>query len=203
MNCIPKALLGLALVLAALSHAEESKVRERVVPPSKTSMDFFDHLEGPARWQFGGKAVLSLRMWGGSTIFLLNDDQESFRLNAPEYVQAAVLSEDGKTLVLVVMKSSGFGSDFAALLRVQPDGNHVKVARVLESGQKLFDGRRWWLSELGAVSNDGAKILAKFGIDVPDSHRMVYRWHTVELAPCRILGEGLTIENGKKPPGIR
>ena len=35
MNCIPKALLALALVLAALSHAEEPKVRERVVSPSK------------------------------------------------------------------------------------------------------------------------------------------------------------------------
>jgi len=199
MNCIPSALFTLALVLASLSHAEEPKVRQRVVRESKTSMDFSAHLEAPARWQFGQTAVLSLKMDGESTIFLLNADQEAFRLNAPEYVAEAVLSEDGKTLVLVVMKSSGFGSDFATLLRVQPDGNNVKVGRMLESGQKLFDGRRWWLSELGAVSNNGARILAKFGVDALESNRMVYRWYTVELAPCKILSEGLTIENGKKP----
>lgn len=200
MNCIPKALFSLALVLASFSHGEEPKPRIRVVPPSKTSMDFFDHLEGPAKWQFGQTADLSLRMWGGSTLFLLNGDQETFRLNAPEYVQAAVLSEDGKTLVLVVMKSTGSGSDFSALLRVQPDGKNLKVGRVLESGQKLFDGRRWWLSELGAVSNDRARILAKFGVDAPESNRMAYRWHTVDLAHCRILSEGLTMENARKPP---
>ena len=199
MNCLPKALLSLALVLASHSNAEEPKARERVVPPYKTSMDFFDHLEGPSRWQFGQTGVLFLRMWGGSTIFELNGDQEAFRLNPPEYVQAAVLSEDGKTLVLVVMKSTGSGSDFAALLRIQPDGNHVKIGRVLEAGQQLFGGR-WWLSELGAVSNDGSRILAKFVVGGSASNRMVHRWHTVDLTHRRILSEGLTMENAKKPP---
>lgn len=192
MNSIPKAILSLALVLASFSHAEEPMPRERVVPPYKTSIDFFDHLEGPARWEFGQKVVLYLRMWGESTTFLLNGGQEVFRLSAPEFVKAAVLSEDGKTLVLVVMKSTGSGSAFAALLRVQPDGNDVKIDRVLESEQKLFNGR-WLLSELGAVSNDGARILAKFLVDGRD------RWHTVDLAHSRILSEGLTLENAKKP----
>ncbi len=193
MNCIPKAILSLALVLASFSNAEEPKPRERVVPPYKTSMDFVDHLKGPASWQFGQTAVLYLRMWGESTTFLLNGGQEVFRLNAPEFVKAAVLSEDGKTLVLVVMKSTGSGSDFAALLRVQPDGKNVKIGRVLESGQKLFGDAAWRLSELGAVSNDGARILAKFLVDGR------HRWHSVDLAHSRILSEGLTIENAKAP----
>lgn len=193
MTCIHKALLSLALVLASFSHAEEEPtLRERVIPPSKTSMDFFDHLGGPARWQFGQTPVLSLRMWGDSTIFLLNGDQEVLRLDSPEYVQAAVLSEDRKTLVLVVKQSTGSSSDFAALLRVQPDGNNLKIDRVLESGQKLFDGR-WRHSELGAVSNDGARILSKFFVEDAASNRMVYRWHTVDLAQHTIVGEGLTI----------
>ena len=33
-----------------------------------------------------------------------------------------------------------------------------------------------------------------------DGKRMVYRWHTVELASGKILGEGMTIENGKVSP---
>ena len=84
MNCFSKAILILAIVFESFSHAEEPKPRERVVLPYKTSVDFFDHLGGPARWQFGQTAVMSLKMWGESTIFLLNGDQEVFRLNAPE-----------------------------------------------------------------------------------------------------------------------
>lgn len=196
MNYIAKALFTLALVLAPLSHAEEPKVRERVVRSNKVSMDFSKHLEGPAKWSIG-QAVLTLKMDEDSTVFLLNGDQEVFRLNAPEYVDEAVLSADDKALVFVVMKSSGFGSDFATLLRVQPDADSVKTVRLLESKQNLFDGSRWWLSELGAVSNDGSRILAKFGVAA--DNRMVYRWHTLELASGKIMSEGLTIENGKTP----
>jgi len=201
MVAIRTVLLSLALSLASSSHAEEPMPRERVVLPSKTSLDFFNHLNGPARWQFGPTLVLSLRMWGESTIFLLNGDQEVFRLNAPEYVRAAVLSEDRKSLVMVVMETTGSGSAFAALLRIQPDGSKLKIDRVLESGQKLFN-RRWLLSELGAVSNDGATILAKFSVEDAASGRMVHRWHTVDLDNRRILSEGLTIPTRETERGV-
>ena len=136
---------------------------------------------------------MSLKMWGESTIFLLNGDQEVFRLNAPEYVQAAMLSEDGKTLVVGVNRSIGSGSVFAVLLRVQPDGNNLRVGRVLESERKLFGNTAWGLTELGAVSNDGARLFAKFLVDGGD------RWHTVDLTHSKILSEGLTMENAKNP----
>ncbi len=194
MNCIPNAVLSLALVLASFSHAEEPKARKRVVLPYKTSIDFVDHLKGPARWELGQTAVLYLRMWGQSTTFLRNDGKEVFRLDAPEFVKAAVVSDDAKTLILVVRKSTGSGSTFAALLRIQPDGNDVKIGRVLESGQKLFDGN-WQLSELGAVSNGGARILAKFAVDGTASSG---RWHIVDLTRRRILSEGLTMEDAMK-----
>ena len=197
MKSVLTSLLGLTLLFVSLSHAEEPKTRERVVPPYKTSIDFFDHLKGPARWELGQAAILYLRMWGQSTTFLWNDGQEVYRLDFPEFVQAAVLSEDSKALVLVVKKSTGSGSEFAALLRVQPDGDNVKIVRVLESGQKLFKGR-WQLSELGAVSNDGARILAKFAVEESTSADMVYRWHTVNLTHRKILSEGLTMEDAKK-----
>jgi hypothetical protein len=140
-------------------------------------------------------------MWGDSTKFLLNGNQEVFRLDAPEYVSAAVLSEDRKTLVLVLLRSTGFRSEFAALLRVQPHGNSVTIDRVLESGQKLFDGR-WLFSELGAVSNDGGRILAKFFVGDAASQRMVSRWHTINLADRRILSEGLTITDQDTEPDL-
>ena len=162
-------------------------------------MDFSDHLNGPANWKLGSAGTLTLKMDGDSTTFLINGDQEVFRLNAPEYIDEAVLSEDGASIVFVAMKSRGFGSDFAALVRVYLAADGVKVSRVLESGEKLFDARRWWISELGAVSNDGTRILAKFGVNAPDSNRMGYRWFTVELGSGKILSEGLIIENSKNP----
>jgi hypothetical protein len=136
-------------------------------------------------------------MWGESTTFLRNDGQEVYRLNSPEFVQAAVLSEDSRTLVLAVKRSTGPGSEFAALLRVQPDGNNVKIVRVMESGKKLFD-ERWQLIEIGAVSNDGARILARFAFEESSSAHMVYRWHTVDLTHSRIISDGLSLEDAKK-----
>jgi len=199
MNRSSIALLAMALATTFICLGHEPTVRPSEVRVVKKSMDFSDHLNGPANWKLGSAGTLTLKMDGDSTTFLINGDQEVFRLNAPEYIDEAVLSEDGASIVFVAMKSRGFGSDFAALVRVYPAADGVKVSRVLESGEKLFDARRWWISELGAVSNDGTRILAKFGVNAPDSNRMGYRWFTVELGSGKILSEGLTIENSKKP----
>lgn len=192
-------LFALVLAAASTSWGQEPTIRPSGGRVLKTSLDFSDHLYGPAKWKLGTAGTLTLKMDGDSTVFLLDGDEEVFRLNSPEYIDEAVVSDDGNSLVLVAMKTRGFGSDFATLVSVKPSGNGVKVNRVLESGQKLFDGKRWWLSELGAVSNDGTRILAKFGVDASDSNRMGYRWFTLELGSGKILSEGLTIENGKKP----
>jgi hypothetical protein len=192
-------LLSLTLAAASICCGQEPTIRPSGGRVLKTSLDFSEHLDGPAKWQLGSEGTLTLKMDGDSTVFLLDGDEEVFRLNSPEYIDEAVVSDDGASLVLVAMKTRGFGSDFATLVSVRPAAKGVNVARVLQSGEKLFDDRRWWLSELGAVSNDATKILAKFGVDVPDSNRMGYRWFTVELGSGKILSEGLTIENGKKP----
>ncbi len=63
----------------------------------------------------------------------------------------------------------------------------------------IFGANRWWLSGLGAASNDGSKILAKFGIDSPNSNRMGYWWYTVKLPEGEFLGEDLTSANSGKP----
>lgn len=196
--------LSLVLAAAPLCLAQEPALRPSGGRVLKTSLDFSKHLDGPAQWKLGSAATLTLKMDGDSTVFLLNGDKEVFRLNSPEYITEAVVSDDGASLVLVAMKTRGFGSDFATLVSVRQAANEVKVSRVLGSGEKLFDGRRWWLSELGAVSNDGTRILAKLGVEFPPdddgSIRMGYKWYTVEPATGKILSEGLTIGNSKSPP---
>lgn len=174
------------------------------IPPKgrilKTSLDFSKHLDGPALWELRGAGSIILKMDGESTVFLQNGDQEVFRLSAPEYVKQAVLSEGGSSLMLLVMKSGGYGSDFATLLQVQTVADKLKFSRVLEDGAKIFGEQRWWVSELGAVSNDSTKMLAKFGvISSNGSHRVGYRWYTVEVLTGKILSEGLTMANSKTP----
>jgi hypothetical protein len=197
-----------SLMLAAVMSCwgQEPSIRPSGVSVrvDKTLLDFSKHLDGPAKWKLGSAGTLSLKMDNDSTVFLIDDAKEVFRLNSPEYIAQAVMSDDGSSLVLVAMKTQGFGSDFATLVSVQPVVSGVRVVRLLESGAKLFGGRKWWISELGAVSNDGTRILAKFGVDYPPDDngltRMGYRWYTVELATGKILSEGLTIGNSKSPP---
>lgn len=83
-----------------------------------------------------------------------------------------------------------------------PTGDGVKEKKLLERGQKFFGGSSWWVSELGAVSNDGTRVLAKFGVMSPPKNKMskvVYSWYTIESSTGRILSKGLTIQNGKTP----
>lgn len=188
--------LALAVILTLCGQAEENKPepKSRTV---KTSLDFSKHLDGEAKWKLREAGILSLRMDGDSTIFLQNGE-EVFRLNAPEYIDEAILSEDGSALMLVAMQSRGYGSDYATLIRVQTSADKLKFSRVLPTDQKIFEEQQWWLSELGAISNDSATVLAKFGVMSSNgSHRMGYKWYTVEVITGKIVGEGLTMANSK------
>jgi hypothetical protein len=204
MKCSAAISWSLMLAAAPICLAQEPTIRPSGGRVLKTSLDFSEHLDGPAKWKLGSAGTITLKMEGDSTVFLLDGDKEVFRLNSPEYISEAVLSDDGTSLALVAMKTRGFGSNFATLVSVRLAAGGVKVSRVLGPGEKLFDGRRWWLSELGAVSNDGTRILAKLGVEFPPdddgSIRMGYKWYTVELAAGKILSEGLTIGNSKNPP---
>lgn len=186
------------LTLLVPVHGQEPRVVRRVTV-NKTSLDFADHLQGKAEWRFENDRVLSLKMEGDSTVFQLNGVEELFRLDAPEYVDEAVVSDDGQTLLLKVMKTRGFGSDFATLIRVRAVDPKLNVDRILQSGTKVFGDKRWWMADLGAVSNDGGKVLARFGVDSPDTTGIGYHWYTVELPSGKILSEGLTIANSKAP----
>ena len=190
--------LAFATLLTFLSpvRAQEPQV-ERRVTVNKTSLDFADHLQGKAEWRFKNDRVLRLKMDGRSTVFQLNGVVEVFRLAAPEYVNEATLSDDRQTLLLKVMKTQGFGSDFATLIRVRAVGPELNVNRILESGIKVFGDNRWWMADLGAVSNDGGMVLARFGVDSPETTRIGYLWYTLELPSGKILSEGLTIANSK------
>ena len=180
---------------------DESDPSGAVPKPEQKRADQPKHLEGEAKWELGSSGSLSLKMEGESTVFLLNGEREVFRLKAPEYIEEALPSDDGNSLALVVMEESGGGSNFAALLKVHAVAGKLEVERVLDSKMRLFEGRRWWVSDLGAMSNDGTRVLARFGVESRGARRMSYRWYTLELPSGKILGEGMTIDNGKISTG--
>ncbi len=65
-------------------------------------------------------------------------------------------------------------------------------------GADMLPGRRWWVAELGALSNDGKTALLKMA-DMPLGNGKVdYTWQTWELEPPKRLGIGLTIANGAR-----
>ena len=179
-----------------------TKTEDKVDVSSKAAplADQPKNWDGVAKWQLGQAGSLRLKMEGDSTLFLLNDEKEMFRLKYPEYVAEAILSDDGKSLALSVSSHRGGGGNRATLLRVRPVRGELKIERLLDSHMKLFKGRRWWISNLGAMSNDGTRLLARFGVEPPEGGRIPYRWYTVELASGKILGEGMSIENGKTSP---
>lgn len=182
-----------------------TKVEDKVDASSAAAppADQPKHWDGVAKWQLGQAGSLRLKMDGDSTVFLLNDEKEVFRLKYPEYVAEAILSDDGKSLAFQVSSHQGGGPNRATLLRVRPAGAELQIDRLLDSHMKLFKGRKWWISDLGAMSNDGTRLLAEFGVEPPGGGRIPYRWYTVELPSGKILGEGISIENGKTSPDAR
>ena len=201
MNPTLKIISIFVLLHVGSTQAEESKTRTITRAPN-VSLDFSDHLYKEAKWQLGDESNLTLKMDGDSTVFLHDDKKEVFRLNAPEYISETVSSEDGKSVVFAVNASLGSGSNYSTLVLVSYEARGIKAAKVLKTGQKLFGGRRWWVSELGAVTNDGTRVLAKFGVMSPPKNGMskvVYSWYTVESSTGEILSSGLTIENSKTP----
>jgi len=99
-----KAAIILTLAVASFSRGAEEEPEVRLIEPTA---DFAEHLQVPAKWQIGQAGTLTLRMAGDSTVFLLNGDQEVFRLKSPEYVQQAIQSEDRKCLVLFSREAQG------------------------------------------------------------------------------------------------
>jgi hypothetical protein len=92
----------------------------------------------------------------------------------------------------------GFNYDY--LLRVSFGAGGWRVNRILEHALPPMNELHRFISELGAVADDGKTALLKFGAANQEStpYTMDYVWQTWDLETPRRIGTGLKLEHGKR-----
>ena len=154
------------------------------------------NLGGASEWKLKQGLVISLRE-SEKKEFSFHDPagKELFRLEKHERVRGVAAGPQGGALLFLINHEDGFGG---CLLRVAMRGEVPRFERVLaHPATPLFEGKRWWISDLGAVSDDGDVVLAKIGWMPRQTGRVSYEWQTWSIGREKRLGSGLQIGNGE------
>jgi hypothetical protein len=181
--------------LSAISLAEEevkTKLRNiRIVP---TSVDFHEHLGEISEWKLAHGHTIRLEMQDSSTLVLDETGKRVLSIQGPEYVCQAVVSTAGSVLLFSIWSTRG---NYSHLVRLSSSEASVTSERIWDSGSGIIPETRWWLHELGAVSDDGKTMLVQLAESDNKTNRIRYRWQTWQTSPAKRLGTGLTIANGR------
>ncbi len=165
-------------------------------PNGQLSPDTISRLNGESEWILDQGPTISLRE-SKANGFSFHDPagNELFRLAKHEQVRAVVKSPLRKAILFRIDHEDGFGG---CLLRLSLRDRVTRFERVLAyPATPLFEGKRWWVSDLGAVSDDGDVILARLGWMHQTTGRVSYEWQTWSIGGQKQLGSGLQIGNGK------
>lgn len=185
------AALALSITHGLAVGEETPKLRNiRIVPQST---DFKDNLDGVSQWELGKGLTLNLRMNEDTTEFVGSDGKVLHSVKAPEFVRQAVTSDSGGCVLFAIWRKG----NYSRLIRVMASQGQLEFRSFWAGDGNLIPGRRWWVHDLGAVSDDGTTVLARFGEDGHLGNRILYRWQTWQLDPVRRIGMGLTIANGR------
>jgi hypothetical protein len=163
---------------------------------AQLSPDTSWRLNGESEWSLDQGPTISLRE-SNTMGFSFHDPagKELLRLGKHELVREVVKSPQRKALLFKIDNDDGFGG---CLLRVSLRDRVPEFERVLaHPATPLFEGKRWWVSDLGAVSDDGDVVLAKIGWMPQNTGRVSYEWQTWSIARQKQLGSGLQIGNGR------
>jgi hypothetical protein len=152
-------------------------------------------LNGTTEWQLHDGPLVSIReSESEGTSFHDKDGRTLFKLGKGKSLEQAALSAQRKTLMFNVGNDDGFGG---ALLRVSMQGAKPKFEQVFSYPvTPLFKGDRWWVRELGAVSDDGNIVVLKIGWESPKRKWISYEWQTWSIREEKRLGRGLQITHG-------
>lgn len=176
-------------------------------PNRENGKDREDHLTPDTRWRLNGESEWKLKQ--GPTIslresktagFSFHDPagNELFRLEKHELIRGVVGSPRHTVLLFQISNEDGFGG---CVLRVSLRDRVPGFERVFaHPATPLFEGKRWWISDLGAVSNDGDVVLAKIGWMPQNTGRVSYEWQTWSIGKQKKLGSGLRIGNAAIQP---
>ena len=158
-------------------------------------------------WTLGGGKTLRVNEAAGAKQLVDSSGSVVFAFPAAHEVRGAVISE-GRTCLLLLVQIERVSEsrpdfhpyDYGYLLRVRFEPTGLKVSRVLERGVPPMNELHRFVSELGAVADDGSTALLKFGAANHEKapYTMDYVWQTWDLDTPKILGTGLTLQHGKR-----
>lgn len=149
----------------------------------------------PRTWQVGGHNVVF--EYGNKTATSIRDgDSIIATLRYPQVITGIIASDNGKTLLVLVNTERQFGGlDYDRLMTIREDGSdhQLTIHEWLSSGQPYMKLR--WVVELGAISEDGQRVLVKMAEQ--DKGRPPYVvgwvWETWDLKAEKMLGTGLKL----------
>ncbi len=158
-------------------------------------------------WTLSGGKTLRLDKSGDTQKLIDSSGAVVAQFAAGEDVYGAVVSE-GHTCLLVLLfverlgkrSADRRGFDYGYLLRVTSDSSGWHTTRLFEHATPPMNELHRFISELGAVSDDGKIALLKFGAANREQtpYTMDYTWQTWELDTPKLLGTGLKLEHGKR-----
>ncbi|MBL9117524.1 MAG: hypothetical protein JNJ83_21140 [Verrucomicrobiaceae bacterium] len=194
--CVIAAIGILGLLVDAFAQGE-SRRRLLIPPPA----------EGGGAPVPGGKPMTqSLKLAGDYLLkteltgegFTLKDQTGATLLERKEKqrVTEKKLSPNAEVALLRIDKFEKNFGWYRGLVRVRVSDKGLVVDELWDTGTDLFPGRRWWVSEIGALSDDGEVALLKLGISGENNGPIEYSWQTWQLNPAKQLGSGLTVANG-------
>jgi hypothetical protein len=164
-------------------------------------------LADETEWKLGS-VTLRAPFDGGSRVLVTPDGTKLHEFEGFENVYSSVISKGGSCLLLLVTisypahRGMPIQRSYGYLLRISK-GSDVRLTakKVMDRATPFMSKRHRRVSELGAVSDDGTTALLQFSVADADEapYTMPHVWQTWELDTPKMLSEGLTMDNAKKP----
>ena len=194
-----KTAILLFLVLVMEIASAQTVTRKRILLPSGTPAGDGPTvlMPGPSDLKLAGHTLSFPRTKDGTSI---TDEAGKviYTTTGGRQVHETLVSASGAWALLGVWRYEGAGGWYDHLLRLHVTPSGLVFEKLWPDGEELLPGRRWWMSELGALSDDGKTALLKMADTPIGNGTVAYGWQTWELTPAKRIGIGLTISNGAR-----
>ena len=152
---------------------------------------------GATDWKMASGKVVRFRWLSKEKTEILVGQNLLGTIFYPEVITQIIRSAKGKTLLLLIDKERTTGGlDYSGLGSIAPGpGSNLSLRRVLPAAHSAMSDKQKWVSELGAVSDDGVIALFKMGTQSNRKapYSVDYTWETWDLRTPRHLKTGLSL----------
>lgn len=172
----------------------ERKTRPHASLLDAGTPELVDYLDGAKPWEHGGGVTSRIHIRGKTMDISDHEGTVMYSFTRETGIDPdvrLVASDSGTCLLFSLSHSNWRGS----LVRVMPVAGKLRVDELWKQPFDLFAGKKWFIHDLGAVSDDGTKALLEIGRNGSDD-RMIYGWQTWRLDPAELVAPRMTVANG-------